>query len=115
MKISDIYEASTFDDNLERNIQDVVMLFKANDIGSTNIENLINELNKRDLTTNIEDVTTIITKLGYKVDNNNNVVINPDNIDKSTDVGIDDNIEGNNKTEFNPALQKAKSALNKRM
>lgn len=112
MKIRDIFES--FDEILQRNIQDVIMMFKSNDVSKTAIENIIIELKNRDFNPTREEVEEVITKLGYTVGSDDIIKIaDEDEGDTSSEAipvdatDIDD--------EYDPAKAKAKSALRKRM
>lgn len=113
MKIRDIIIYESHQDTLIVNIQDVIMMFKSNDIKITTLANIKLELDKRDFIVTLDDISGIVSDMGYSVENGN-ITISDSDSDESETVPVEDvvEIEG---SEYSPAADKAKSAIRKRM
>ena len=111
MRIRDLYE-SDFKDDLNNEIMNVLMMVMKTGTPTTNIENIVAELEKNDIVANENDIRDFI-------DNNENFDINQDNqiVFSVGDSSVDGDERPDLETEeeYNPAKDKAKEATKKRM
>lgn len=111
MRIRDLYE-SNFKDDLNNEIMNVLMMVMKTGTPTTNIENIVAELEKNDIVANEDDIRDFI-------DNNENFDINQDNqiVFSVGDSSVDGDERPDLETEeeYNPAKDKAKEATKKRM
>lgn len=106
MKYTDLYEnrKDEFDDELTREVMDLLVLYQASGVNRTNINNIIDELKKNDFSVDLDTIIDIIEKLGYNV--NNNVIVFGE---ESTDIDLEDG------EEYDEVDNMAKQATEKRL
>lgn len=106
MKYTDLYEnrKDEFDDELTREVMDLLVLYQASGINKTNINNIIDELRKNNFSVDLDTIIDIIEKLGYNV--SNNIIIFSE---ESTDIDLEDG------EEYDEVDNMAKQATEKRL
>ena len=107
MKYTDLYEnrKEEFDDELSREVMDLLVLYQASGVNKTNINNIIDELKKNNFSVDLDTITGIVEKIGYEVNNNVIIFVN----DSMDDVDLEDG------EEYDEVENMAKSATEKRM
>lgn len=70
MKYSDLFEnrKEEFEDDLTRDTMDILVLYQVAGANKTNINNIIDELNKLEYSVDIETITEVVEQLGFTVD-----------------------------------------------
>lgn len=106
MKYTDLFEnrKDEFDDELTREVMDVLVLYQAAGVNKTNINNIINELNKSNFSADVDTVVDIINQLGYQV--NDQIIVFSDEVDDS---------ELSDSEEYDEVDSMAKKATDKRV
>lgn len=115
MKIRDIIIYESHQDTLIVNIQDVIMMFKSNDIKITTLANIKLELDKRDFIVTLDDISGIVSDMGYSVENGNITISDSDSDESESDIVHAEDVVEIEGSEYSPAADKAKSAIRKRM
>lgn len=109
MKISDLYEdgkSEEYNTTLDQEIMDILVLYNASGVAKTNIENVINELKKKDIAVELDELKDVIKQLGYTVTDGDI------EFEAASDNPMDDLEQGE---EYDPVSDMAKDATNKRV
>lgn len=70
MKYSDLFEnrKEEFEDDLTKDTMDILVLYQVAGANKTNINNIIDELNKLEYSVDIDTITDVVEQLGFSVD-----------------------------------------------
>lgn len=106
MKYSDLFETrkEEFSDQLTREVMDVLVLYQAAGVNKTNINNIINEMEKLNFSVDYDTMVEIVQKLGFSVH---------DQIIMFTDE--DQELDLEDGEEYDEVENMAKSATDKRL
>lgn len=109
MKISDLYEdkkKDEYNDQLKQTVMDVMVMYNVTGTSRTNINNIISELNKNDISMDVETIADIVTELGFEVEGEDVLFSDNDTVE------VDDLSDGE---DFDEVGSLAKQATDKRM
>lgn len=123
MKIADLYEDSNedFNEKFKKAINDILMMFDVNNVTHTNVNNIIEELRKRDFSPTKEDIIEIIEEHPqFEMDEDENVIIvqaSEDELEGSEDDSEEEFEDPSTSSEdgYNPAKDTAKKAAQDRL
>lgn len=111
MLISELYENNDYQEKLNREIMNVIMMYMKTGVVEIDIENIISELDKNDVVATEQDIKDF-------VETNDNLSINQEQqvvfSTEGTDIE-DERPDVSGEEEYNPASEKAKEATKKRM
>lgn len=116
MKINDIIKedenSNNYDTMLLKNVLDILVLYKSTGTNNTHINNIINELSKKDIFVYKEDLIAIIKNLGYSIDKN--IIQFDGEDDVPDDIDMDSDNDGEEEG-YDPVSQMAQDATQKRI
>jgi len=111
MKIHELYEDNDYQEKLNKEIMNIIMMFMKSGLTEVDIENIIAELDKIGYVANEKDIEDF-------VDSNKNLSTNQDKqvvFSTQSDEIDDERPDISDQEEYNPASEKAKEATKKRM
>lgn len=109
MKYTDLYETKKeqFEDELTREVMDVIVLYQVAGVRKTNINNIMDELRKSDYAVDSETLIEIIEKIGYTVTDD---ILQLDNEEEEVELN-----DENPDEEYDEVGDMAKTATDKRV
>lgn len=111
MLVSELYEDVSHDDYLHTEVMNILMMFLKSGVPQTDVENIISELNKADITATEDDIKKV-------VDDNSNLSMNSEGqvvLSVSDDELGDERPDLEDAEEYSPVSDKAREATKKRM
>lgn len=112
MKISDLNESSR-DMDLDDEIMNIIMMFHKTGADKTDINNVISELKKNNISVTEQDIVDFVeSNKTLSITSDNKIVLDPE---ADSDSSADDISGVKSPEEYNPAKDKAKKAAEKRL